>query len=106
MEKKTAKSSQFKSQTDCLLGNGGDTSAALLPVLLLRQAIDIAMTFLQTIRPLVPFLPTVESPKTKVLVDDRLKHMLVAAVLVCSMSNLPLYGIVRESSPNDPFYHM
>ena len=102
MEKKTAK--QFKSQT--AVGNGGDTSAALLPVLLLCQATDIAMTFLQTIRPLVPFLPTVESPKTKVLVDDRLKHMLVAAVIVCSMSNLPLYGIVRESSPNDPFYHM
>ena len=64
------------------------------------------MTFLQMIRPLVPFLPTVESSKRKITVDERMKHMLIAAVLVCIMSNAPLYGIVRESSPNDPFYHM
>ena len=64
------------------------------------------MTFLQTIRPLVPFLPTVQSPKGKTPLDYKVQCTLFAALLVCVMSNLPLYGIVRESSPNDPFYHM
>mmetsp|Transcript_30943 Transcript_30943/g.90478 ORF Transcript_30943/g.90478 Transcript_30943/m.90478 type:complete len:475 (-) Transcript_30943:153-1577(-) len=64
------------------------------------------MTFLQSIRPLVPFLPAVESPKGKVPLEYRMQSTLFAALLVCVMSNLPLFGIVRESSPNDPFYHM
>lgn len=68
--------------------------------------IQNTMTFLQTIRPLLPFLPTVQSPKGKISLDYKVQCTLFAALLVCVMSNLPLYGIVRESSPNDPFYHM